>query len=232
MNFLFALALTSFLLVGGCAAVQTQMINDAGQTVNCDAAGFGLIGTVAALASADSCVQKYKSLGYREAGSPSPSGASSKTANDISASTTTSVVESSDGAIRLTLPPGWVKAPTKAQAVLLYVTNPQLDLHLQISAINTSDTAGWQAFTEASRAKVISNHDQASSSEFNSLTLSGNDAKQGEVWGLYKGVKAHYLLTYINLGKKILYIVAWCYESKFDGSRSTFKSIIHDASYN
>jgi hypothetical protein len=65
----YALICVSLLALAGCS-YSTQMVNDKGVTVDCKASGLGPISGTAALAARDSCVNKYKALGYHEATSP------------------------------------------------------------------------------------------------------------------------------------------------------------------
>jgi hypothetical protein len=53
-------------MLEGCAATDTKMVNNKGQTAECSAFGAGIIGTVAALAVTKNCVDKRKAEGFRE----------------------------------------------------------------------------------------------------------------------------------------------------------------------
>jgi len=62
----------ALLLIGicGCVSMHDTLRNDQGQTVYCDHTGFGIIGSMVTVGSHNSCIDKYKALGYKLEGEP------------------------------------------------------------------------------------------------------------------------------------------------------------------
>ena len=58
--------LLALALMSGCVALSQPMVNAEGKTYKCEAAGFGVIGTVATLAMQQHCISKAKDAGYKE----------------------------------------------------------------------------------------------------------------------------------------------------------------------
>jgi hypothetical protein len=64
-------------MLGGCAVTDTKMADNKGRKVECSAFGAGIIGTVAALAITQDCVDKYKKQGFHEVPAPTPAATAS-----------------------------------------------------------------------------------------------------------------------------------------------------------
>lgn len=53
-------------ILGGCAAPSAQLANNKGQVADCRAAGFGLLGTLAAVSMYQTCVNSYQKQGFHQ----------------------------------------------------------------------------------------------------------------------------------------------------------------------
>ena len=51
-------------ILGGCAATDTKMANNKGQTAQCSTFGMGVIGTLVAVSMYQTCVDEHKKQGY------------------------------------------------------------------------------------------------------------------------------------------------------------------------
>lgn len=66
-------------ILGGCAAPSAQLANDKGQVAKCSSFGFGVLGTMFAVSSYQTCVDQYQKQGFHQmpAAVPAASPASS-----------------------------------------------------------------------------------------------------------------------------------------------------------
>lgn len=215
----------------GCASTSTQMINDKGQVANCGAWGFGIIGAPAALISTQNCIAKYQVAGFRESGSSQLGATGSPTAqvsaSSVQAATTTpTTMSGKDDSFKITLPAGWIQAPPPSASQQLFARNLVIDAGLLVSSISTADVQDWQVYAESLRVKLVGNLTQSTSSETQKIKVNGLDALQSDTSGTLKnGVKIHYLGTIIKSDKKIVYLLALCFESKFSANRSELESL-------
>jgi hypothetical protein len=66
---LFLLVSLSAMLLG-CTSMSTQMVDDEGDVVKCEARGFGLIGAAYVVVKNHLCVEKDKTAGFHELKKP------------------------------------------------------------------------------------------------------------------------------------------------------------------
>jgi hypothetical protein len=52
-------------ILGGCVS-QVQLMNDKGQTAQCNAAGLGIVGAAVAASGQKGCIERYQSQGYHQ----------------------------------------------------------------------------------------------------------------------------------------------------------------------
>jgi hypothetical protein len=57
-------------LLPGCTSMSTQMADDEGDVIKCEARGFGLIGAAYVVVKNHLCVEKEKSAGFHELKKP------------------------------------------------------------------------------------------------------------------------------------------------------------------
>lgn len=222
----FVLLTLTVLLISGCASTSTQMVNDDGQTVNCGASGFGLIGAPAALAIAQSCIDKQKAAGFREAGTAST--AHSGAGVPPLVSSTPSIISSKDGSFKLALPAGWISAPPPASAVSaqIFAKQSTIDAAMMVSVVNSADVPDLQVYAEGQRTRILNAMTQSAASDLQKIKVNGFDAIRGDIGGVLKnGLKFHYLITSVKTDKKILHVIVWCVESKFSANRSEFEQL-------
>lgn len=209
----------------GCVSTSTQMVNDDGRTMNCDAAGFGWIGAPAALIMAQNCINKQKAAGFREAGNSSSQG-SGMALNQ--APIPPSIASSKDGAFKIALPAGWKQAPPPAASinVQLFAINPVIDAGLMIGAVNAADIQDWHAYGESLRVKVSSSLNLSAPSAVQKIKVNGFEAERADIAGTTKtGLKFHYLSTVVKTDKAILHVIVYSFESKFEANRKEFEQL-------
>jgi hypothetical protein len=218
----FLLAAVSAL--AGCASTSTLMINDQGQFADCGTWGTGVIGAAAALLRTQDCVNAYRTAGYRETGSPAVIGVQQATMRDAAAAPIT--LPSADGLFKMTLPAGWLQVAPPSAAYQLYAKNPIIDSGLLVSSFERKDIQDWEAHTQSLRAKLAASLSEGASSEVARIKVNGFDALRTDVSGELKhGVKLHYLGTAIKAGQKLIWLVAWCDESRFAANRGELESL-------
>ncbi len=218
-----ALAIVVVVVIGGCVATSSQMVNDKGQSVNCGAWGLGIIGAPAALISTQNCISKYEAAGFREAGSPPVQSPSNSPQSPIATPTTMS---SRDGSFKITLPAGWIQSPPSSPSQQLFAKNPSIDSGLVMTSVKTSDVQDWEAYAESFRAKMLATLTQSSSSDVRKVKVNGFDALQADISGTEKnGLRLHYLGTFIKTDKQLISLLTWCVESQFSTNRANFEAL-------
>jgi len=217
------------LLIGGCASISTQMVNDKGQVANCSASGWGWLGAPMAMASSQDCIAKYQAAGFHEAGAPAPIGtqtATGATALMPVAPTTPTTLAGKDGFFKITLPAGWIQTTPPNPSYQLAARNPVAETYLVISSVKSTDIADWQVFAESMKAKLMSNLTQSVSSETVKIKVNSFDALRADISGTLKnGAKVHYLGTIIKTDQNLVYLLSWSLESKFVANRSEFETL-------
>ena len=218
------LFLAAMSALAGCASTSTLMINDQGQFADCGTWGAGVIGVAAALLRNQNCVDAYRTAGYLETGLPAVIGPQQSTVRDAAAAPIT--LPSADGLFKMTLPAGWLQVAPPSAAYQLYAKNPVIDSGLLVSAVESKDIRDWEAHTQSLRAKLAASLSEGASSEVARIKVNGFDALRAEISGELKhGVKFHYLGTAINAGQKLIWLVAWCDESRFAANRSELEGL-------
>lgn len=224
------IVLPIILTVAGCASTSTQMVNSDGQVANCGAWGVGIIGAPAALISTQNCITKYEAAGYHESGSPQPTGAGSSgqvSVNNSQASLgTPTTILSKDGSFKITLRSGWIQSSPTAVTQQLSAKNTLMDAGLQVSSVNSADIQDWSLYAESLRMKLVGNLNESTSSELRKITVNGSNALQYDIGGTLKnGTKVHYLNTIVRTDKQLVYLVSWCFESRFAANRRELELI-------
>ena len=68
----------------GCVS-QVQLVNDKGQTAQCNAAGLGIVTSVIAASGQKDCIDRYQNQGYHQVAASDSSAAATSTANATAA---------------------------------------------------------------------------------------------------------------------------------------------------
>ena len=137
---LLPLSVMSCLLLSACAAPSTKLQNSSGQVVDCSAAGFGVIGTAAALSMHSECVERMQAAGYRPVNEGSVAPKPSAEAAGIG----------------LLLPSGWEKKALTEGMVSnggsIYALNKSIDAGVLVSVANREGVADLIAYATSRRA--------------------------------------------------------------------------------
>lgn len=218
------LFLASISMLAGCTSTTTLMVNGEGQFADCGTWGVGILGAGVALIRTQDCINEYRNAGYRETGSPPALGSQPAAMQDASSSPTT--VASKNGLFKMTLPSGWTQFALPSSAYQLYARNLAIDSGLLISSIESKDIQDWEAYARSLRATLANSLSEGSSSEDQRIKVNGFDAIRVDVSGdLRNGVKLHYLGTAIKAEQMLVWLVAWCAESRFTDNRSELEKL-------
>lgn len=211
-------------LLTGCASTSTLMVSEDGRIADCSTWGAGGFGAAFALKRTQDCIDGYEAMGYRATGAPPRVGVQ-QIASPAAAQTSISL-PSRDGLFRITLPGGWSPLEPPSQTYQLFARNPALDSAFLVSAVESGNLADWEAHAGALRDKLGSSLAQATVSPTQRIRVNGFDALQAEVSGeLKNGIKLHYLGTAIKTDAKLIWLVAWCGESRFAANRSELAAL-------
>ncbi|WP_146187775.1 hypothetical protein [Limnohabitans sp. T6-5] len=219
----------SFFL-SGCVSRSIQMINDNGHAANCEASGIGIIGAPAAYAMTEECINKYKQAGYREADAP-------KISQTTATSTQSTPIaplsfSSKDQTFKITLDSGWMPLLVPNQSPQLSLKNPTADTYLIINTNNISDISDWGAYSENTKTRLTGNLTNSTFSDFEKIKVNGFDALQGEIGGTLKnGLKVRYVLTTLKTNEKIIQILTWTTESRFNQVKRDLQNIPNNLSF-
>jgi hypothetical protein len=218
------LFLAAISLLAGCASTSTLMVNDEGQFADCGTRGAGVIGAAAALLRTRDCISEYRTAGYRETGAPAIIGPQSATMQDAAAAPIT--FQSTDGLFKMTLPADWIQIAPPSAAYQLFAKNSIIESGLLVRSIESKEFRDWESYTQSLRAKLTDSLKQGTSSGVERIKVNGFDALRADISGELKhGAKLHYLGTAIKTGQKLIWLVAWCDESRFAANRSELEQL-------
>lgn len=185
--------------VAGCAAPSSSFQNANGQIFNCNASGFGILGTASALMSHSECERKAQEAGYR------PVNSTSVNPTKLATNPTS---------IQMEWPSSWAKKELTEEQVkrgLVHFGHDRTrDLTGQISVISSEGITDRVAYASARRANQVGRLGQSKGTDIVNASINGRDAQRFEVTGnLSNGQAMTYGVTVIYGAEQIVYISTW-----------------------
>lgn len=211
---LFIALLLPLLGLLGCAAPSSKFQNASGQVVDCSAAGFGIIGTLAAVSMHSDCEKRAQDSGYRP----------------VHASSVEPKRSSLPSNVQVAWPAGWTpQGITEAQAnvgVVAYALDKSRDLGTQVSIISSEDIQDRLAYASSRRANQAGRLKGGQGGEIARLTVGGREAMRFEVTGqLASGLPVTYMVTIIEGKEQLAYISTWTSTPNFATHREVLTDI-------
>ena len=202
-------------ILSACATPSTKLQNASGQVVDCSAAGFGVIGVVAAISMQSDCVNRMQAAGYRVVNegsiAPKPSAEAAK--------------------VDLVLPEGWERKPlTETMANnggSVYAINKTTDTAVLVSVANRTGVTDMMAYALSKRANLENNLLNPQSTEITRLDINGRQAFRFEVSGYLKGgLKITYLYTIIEGAKQMAVVNAWAKSIDYPQNKKLLEGLV------
>ena len=192
------------LMISGCASVSTPMKHADGRVMNCSAAGFGIVGTPAALVMRENCVTNARENGFVpiEEGGP--------------AQNTTYA-----GKTSISLPDGWVRstAPAGYPSAIAFAKNTTLDAYMALTSVDKKTVTDVATFAETKKSTQESKLREATSTAIAQASINGKSAYEAEITGVLpaNGIRYHFKSTIIDNDQEILVLAVWVPASNYAG---------------
>lgn len=197
--------------IAGCASVSTPMKHADGRVINCSAAGYGVIGTPAALVMRENCVSNARANGFvplDEVGSAPAAG-------------TTKATSAYPGKATVSLPDGWVRStpPAVYTSAIDYAKNPTYEAFLVLSYTDKRQITDVAAYAETKKSAQISKLRDATSAETVKTDVKGRTAYVSDITGVLpsNGTKYRFRNTIIDGEGEILVLSVWTTAANYDG---------------
>lgn len=213
-NLLSLSIIMSCLFLAACAAPSTKLQNSSGQVVDCSAAGFGVIGTAAALSMHSDCVERMQAAGYRP----------------VSEGSVAPKPSAEAAGIGLSLPSGWEHKALTEDMVSgggsVLAENKSIDALVLVSVANREGVADLMAYAASRRADQESRLLNPQSTEIVRSEINGHMALSFEVSGYVRGgLKITYLYTIIVGSKQLVAVNAWTKSIDFVQNKSKLEAL-------
>jgi len=203
------LAIVAVIGLNGCAIVSTPMKHPDGRTAECGATGFGLIGSVAALAMRDNCVNSARANGFIPADEIAPD-ATVVVVKPVVAPKASSAYS---GKATLSLPDGWVHAtPPAAYALAIdFAKNATYEAYLVLTYIGKNDITDVSEFAGTKKASQMSRLRETTATELTVIDIKGRTAYVADIEGVLpaNGIRYHFHNTIVDGDGEVLMLSTW-----------------------
>lgn len=149
-----------------------------------------------------------------------------KTLNSLTKPT---VITSPDKKFQITVPPGWSKTSELHDKAEIQAANKLKELYVIVLSEDQTDFASdmtLDKFTEITRNSLLKNYEAPHATDIQTISISGNEARQYELRGTSAHVAVVLIVTTVRTPTHYHQILAWTLPSKWNASSATLREVI------
>lgn len=212
------LVISGLVVLSACVSSSKTLTNAQGQSMYCNANGWGWLGAPMALASQSDCVANLKRQGFYEAG---------KTPNDYPIKPSAISYPSK---VALALPPSWVPQPItpdlQSSGARIYAADLSLDASIMVSAIKRSAVTDLQRYLQSRKAASMIPGSNPVGTEIVSLAMAGRQAFAFEVERDVGAQRLRYLHVLFVGQEEVAYVSAWASAGNFAAVKPDLERLV------
>ena len=146
----------------------------------------------------------------------------------LSSLTKPTVVTSPDKKFQITIPAGWSKTSELHNKAEIQAANKLRELYIIVLSEDQTDFSAdmtLDKFTEITRNSLLTNYETPRATDIQTISISGNEARQYELRGTAAHVAVVLIVTTVKTPTHYHQILAWTLPSKWNANKATLKEV-------
>jgi hypothetical protein len=138
------------------------------------------------------------------------------------------VLTSRDNKFQITVPAGWRTSSELHDKAGIQAANKFKELYVIVLSEDQNDFAGEMTldkFTEITRNSLMSKYQSPRATDVETISISGNDARQYELRGTSENIAVVFIVTTVRTPTHYHQILAWTLPSKWGENKDVLKEV-------